>query len=269
MNISFKKFLCLFLAICILTCLAACGKNEQPSAVAPSDQPVQEPAATPEAEPTPAESDAPVQSAEPAAQTEVAVSNVDEFLAAIAPDTAIVLADGVYDLSTAAGYGENSGSDYYQWEDCFDGVQLKIRNVANFSICGGGTDKVTISAIPRYADVLAFEGCSGLALSGFTAGHTEEPGSCIGGVLRFDQCSGIDISSCSLYGCGVIGIGAANCENLLVDSTEIYDCSTGDLDLTDCKTVTITNSNFHDNGPARFITNCQDATIDGQPLETY
>lgn len=268
MNISFKKIFCLFLAICMLSCLAACGKNEQPPAAEPSVQPVQEPAAAPEAEPTPAEADAPAQSTEPAAQTEVTVSTVDEFLAAIAPNTAIVLTDGVYDLSTAAGYGEAS-SDYYQWEECFDGVQLKIRNVANFSIRGGGTDKVTFSAIPRYANVLNFEGCSGLALSGFTAGHTEEPGSCIGGVLRFEQCSDIDISACSLYGCGVIGISAENCENMLVDSTEIYDCSTGDLDLRDCKTVTITNANFHDNGPARFITNCQDATIDSQPLETY
>ena len=42
----------------------------------------------------------------------VHVTTVDEFLAAIAPDTTIYLEPGVYDLSTAEGYGV-SGTERY------------------------------------------------------------------------------------------------------------------------------------------------------------
>ena len=40
----------------------------------------------------------------------VQVSTVDEFLAAIAPDTEIVLAPGEYNLTQAAGYGRIGGT---------------------------------------------------------------------------------------------------------------------------------------------------------------
>ena len=41
----------------------------------------------------------------------VRVSTVDELLAAIAPDTTILLAPGEYDLSTASDYAKDSGKE--------------------------------------------------------------------------------------------------------------------------------------------------------------
>ena len=63
-----------------------------------------------------------------------------------------------------------------------------IEAVNNLTIQGEGLDKVTISAVPRYATVLNFNGCNNVTLKGFTAGHTEAPAFCAGNVLGFDNC---------------------------------------------------------------------------------
>lgn len=96
-------------------------------------------------------------------QTQVHVATVDEFLKALAPDTEIILDAEFYDLSTATGYGTQSGT-YYRWEEVFDGVQLTIQNVSNLTIRAEG-DNVkahTVSARPRYAHVIKFENCSNI-----------------------------------------------------------------------------------------------------------
>lgn len=197
------------------------------------------------------------------------VSNVDEFLAAIGPNSSIYLEDGTYDLSTASSYG-GYGSSYYVWKNTgVDGPQLVICNLRGLSITGGGADKVTISAEPRYAEVLAFDNCRDIELSGFTAGHTQEPGSCRGGVLYFNESSNVKVSGCSLYGCGVWGVTAIDSSGIAVKDTEIYDCSSGDINLSGCRSVSFENCDIHDNGLSRIVSNCQQVTMDGEPLVPY
>ena len=130
-----------------------------------------------------------------------AVSTVDELIAAIAPDTTVTLAAGTYDLSTAATYGGDTGSPYTRWEPVYDGdrnesFELVITGADQLRLQGAGMDSVTVAAIPRYANVLHFVGCSGLGISRLTAGHTEEPGYCAGGVLWLENCTDADISFC-------------------------------------------------------------------------
>lgn len=197
------------------------------------------------------------------------VSTVDEFLAAIAPNTSIYLEDGVYDLSTASNYG-GYGNEYYMWKDTMvDGPQLVICNLRGLSITGGGLDKVSIIAQPRYAEVLAFDNCQDIKLSGFTAGHAQEPGTCVGGVLYFNETDNVEVAECSLYGCGVWGVTAISCKDLAVSYTEIYDCSNGDINLRDCNNVSFEKCDIHHNGLTRIVDNCQDALIDGEPLRSY
>ena len=178
---------------------------------------------------------------------EVRVSTVDEFLAAIAPNTTICMEAGTYDLTAATGYGKTDG-DYYYWEECFDGHGLIINAVEGLSIIGAGADSTEISAIPRYANVLSFYNCSGLSLSGFTAGHTQEPGECAGGVIDLWYCIGVKIDSCGLYGCGVTGISAIESSDISVVSTEIYDCSYTPVQLSAVRNAVFENCSIRDCG---------------------
>ena len=192
----------------------------------------------------------------------VHVTTVDEFLAAIAPDTTIYLEPGVYDLSTAAGCGVTE-TDRYRWDLRFDGPSLVITGVDGLTIEGAGAESVTIAAVPRYADVLGFERCAGLTLRGFTAGHTEEKGYCTGGVLYFDLCDDAVIDGCALFGCGIMGITASNCDDMNVSNTEIYDCEYGAVTHHDSNGV-FDHCDLHDNGGPNFELYGSTAIVDGK-----
>ena len=192
----------------------------------------------------------------------VHVTTVDEFLAAIAPDTTIYLEAGTYDLSTAAGCGVTE-TDRYRWDLRFDGPSLVITGVDGLTIEGAGAESVTIAAVPRYADVLGFERCAGLTLRGFTAGHTEEKGACTGGVLYFDLCDDAVIDGCALFGCGIMGITAGSCADMNVSNTEIYDCEYGAVTLNDSNAV-FDNCDIHDNGGPDFQLYGSTAIVDGK-----
>lgn len=200
---------------------------------------------------------------------EIHVSSVDEFLAAIGPDTEIILDAAVYDLSTATGYGV-SESDYYCWEDIFDGPGLVIRNVSNLTIRSndGRHTEHTIEAVPRYADVLQFRACSDITVSGFTAGHTQEQGSCTGGVLEFCDSDRITVDNCGLFGCGILGVQADNCSNVVVQNSTIYECSQGGIEMHNVDGIVIEGTSFRDIGGRYVIrlNNCKNAMVDGMEV---
>ncbi len=176
------------------------------------------------------------------ARAEITVSTVDELLAAIAPNTSILLQPGVYDLAAASDYGRSYNYGYYSWNDAYDGYELVVRGADNLTISGAGGETV-LNAEPRYAEVLRFEDCRNLTLSALTLGHTQEPGFCAGGVVEFDACAEVSVQDCRLYGCGVLGVTAQNCDGVRVESSAIYECSNGavwvsgsrDFRMTDCE----------------------------------
>lgn len=198
-------------------------------------------------------------------QKEVRVHTVDEFLEAIGPDTAIILEEEMYDLSQAEDYGEQSG-DYYYWSEEFDGYELIIYNVENFTIrsADGDPKRHTISALPRYADVLSFDGCQYVTLSGFTAGHTKEPGECMGGVLNFTYSTDLTVDNCGLFGCGILGVQTKNCQDVAVKNCDIYECSLGGIDLWYSKNVAIDGCTFRDLGGEEIkCMDCENVTVNG------
>ena len=66
--------------------------------------------------PTVAETVKDTAAAEPAeTQPVTVVQTEDELLAAIAPGATIELAEGDFDLTTAADYGKETDSPYYSW----------------------------------------------------------------------------------------------------------------------------------------------------------
>ena len=176
---------------------------------------------------------------------EVHVKTVDEFLSAIAPDTCIVLEEGVYDLSSASDYG-GKDTKYYRWDQCYDGYSLWIKGVKNLWILGAGREETLVSAAPRYAAVFFFVDCENLGLASFTAGHSEEPGYCAGDVLDLDGCRNIEITDCGLFGCGVIGINAWNCDDFQIRESEIYECSYSGASFTNCQNVRLEGCGIRD-----------------------
>ena len=157
-------------------------------------------------------------------RTEVHAATVDELLAAIAPHTTVYLDGEEFDLSTASNYGGEGGT-YYDWVDTYDGPQLLLHDLDDFSLVGDGIGVTLVSAVPRYADVLHCENCRDISFADMTLGHRIEPGSCAGDVLEFASCTGVTIERCGLFGCGVVGINASTCADLTVSETNIYDCS--------------------------------------------
>ncbi|MBR0353087.1 MAG: right-handed parallel beta-helix repeat-containing protein [Oscillospiraceae bacterium] len=178
----------------------------------------------------------------------IKVSTVDEFLAAIGPDTIIELAEGTYDLSTAKDYAASAGK-YYSWNDIYDeGGELEIHNAHNLTIRGEGAGKTVIAAVPRYANVIRFANCTDLRVSDLTAGHTQAPGYCSGGVLLFDYCNTAAVDKCSLYGCGTVGVTASNSTDVKVSSTEIYECSNGAIESYSSRNVRVEDCDVYSCG---------------------
>ena len=179
----------------------------------------------------------------------VRVSTVDEFLNAIAPDTVIELAPGTYDLSTAASYRGSSTNPFYIWNEVYDeGAELEICGVQNLVIRGADKDGTVIAAVPRYANVIKFSNCQDVTVEALTAGHTTEPGWCMGGVLRFESCERAAVNACGLYGCGILGVWARECNDLMVKDCDIYECSYGAVDVDRCRSVRVEGCDIHDHG---------------------
>ena len=180
--------------------------------------------------------------------TEVTVTNVDELLNAVAPNTCITLKAGTYNLSTASTYGGLNGGACWRWQEAYDGYELTIESIDNLTIRGEGKDLVTILAEPRYATVLNFNRCTNVTLKGFTAGHTEAPAFCAGNVLGFNNCQETAIENCGMFGCGVIGIYAQNCTDMTVKNSDIYDCSYGAVYLYGSRNVMVDGCSIRDHG---------------------
>ena len=198
----------------------------------------------------------------------VTVTTVDEFLAAIGPDRTILLDGELFDLSTASNYGGVGGA-YYYWLENHDGPELMISGVSGLTIRSVSEDPAatTLAAVPRYANVLRFRDCEHINLVGFTAGHTQEPGSCSGGVLYFTNCHGVGLEACRLYGCGILGLSTDGCTDLTLRDCEIYDCSQGGVHLARTDGVRFLNCDIHDvPSPALNFFNCGDLSWNGAPL---
>ena len=199
---------------------------------------------------------------------QVVVSNVNELMAAIVPDTEIILKDGTYDLSTAKDYG-TGWSNYHYWSEEFDGPAFVITGVDNLVIRSesGDPEKCILTAVPRYADVLKFKSCNNITVSGITAGHTVEPGYCTGGVLYYEDCDNVLVNNCGLYGCGILGVRAELCSAVAVTGCEIYECSDGGISMGNTSGIRIENCRFRDlGGDALYFYECRDVTVDGEPV---
>lgn len=279
-----KMILKILTVILICAMLVGCGSNSAPQeiAVVPTDNP--EPTASLDStfiEATDEETEAPTEEPIPfvveikpvitETQNQVTVTTVDEFLAAIAPNTEIIVDATLFDLSTSKGYGE-AKTDYYYWAEVYDGPELYITAVSNLTIRGASEDHTVnvISSVPRYSNVLNFFNCSNIMVKGLTAGHTEEPGYCQGGVLFFLNCQDILVEDCGLFGCGTLGVKADSSKNIQIINNDIYDCSVGGVELTNCDDVNVDGNTFRDLGGSEFrVYGCGTVTCNGERVHDF
>ena len=230
----FFGFIFLALIILLLPVLAGCGGDPE-TPVQPDSPSTTVPDLVPEDSGDEVQHD-PV----PPEGEMVTVDSIEALLEAIAPHTGILLKPGYYNMSEYIEYvwareGErwNEKHPYVQLRNCYDGVEVVIRRVDGLSICGDNKNLTEIVVDPRYAQVLNFEECHDLTLSGLTMGHTET-GACSGNVLDFRSCRNIRLSDMDIYGCGVYGIGCYDgTGELYVYSSTIRDCAYGALKILD------------------------------------
>ena len=180
----------------------------------------------------------------------VTVRNVEELLQAIGPDRIIQLKPGTYNLSEGAVNAVETQNRYISWEDEFDGPCPVIKSVSNLAFRGG--NGVAIVTEPAYGWVFSFETCTGISISDITMGHTV-PGYCLGGVLRFKNCTDVEIRTCDLYGSGTIGIDLERTGNFTADSCIIRECTYGLLRIEDSTNVQFSFTQFKDTGEYDLI----------------
>lgn len=192
------------------------------------------------------------------------VGTADEFVNAIGSNRVICLTADI-DLSSASGYGAE-WNETHCWEGVNAGYQLVITGVKDMTVTAKQPGIRLVTA-PREANVLTFNACRDLDISGLTIGHTEMPEAyaCTGAVLVLNACKDTEIEDCALFGCGTIGVEASSCEELDIEDCEIYDCTAGGVHLYDVREAEIENCYIHDcASPVLFIgDSCREIEIDG------
>ena len=268
----------LLAAMLMCATFASCAANTEPEVIASTQTLPPETTLASISTTAPEETEPPTEAFVPEvrpviteAQNQVTVTTVDEFLAAIAPNTEIIVDAALLDLSMATGYGETK-SDYYYWAEAYDGPELYITEVSNLTIRGAGEDPTAnvISSVPRYSNVLNFFNCANIMVKGLTVGHTEEPGYCAGGVLFFQNCQDILVESCGLFGCGTLGVKADSSKDIQIINNDIYDCSVGGVELTNCDDVNADGNTFRDLGGSEFrVYGCGTVTCNGERVHDF
>ena len=153
----------------------------------------------------------------------VTVSDVHELASAIMPGTEITLEGGTYDFSMLASDEETNWFFHDDYIDNFNWTILADR----ISLKPADGEKVRVVIGNPYAPVLDFTNSSNIWITDLTCGHNEDVGPCGAPVIRFNDGNHLNVSGCSLYGCGSYGIMADGGRTIDFKNTEIYGCSQG------------------------------------------
>lgn len=100
--------------------------------------------------------------------------------------------------------------------------------------------------------VFEFDSCENIAISNLVLGH-EDVAECGVGVIRFDKCKGITISSCDVYGCGYYGIEIWYTDNVVCSNSNIHDCWTEMVDIAHSNNITFKNTTIKDSACGTLI----------------
>ncbi|NVB39590.1 hypothetical protein G6O69_17240 [Pseudenhygromyxa sp. WMMC2535] len=147
----------------------------------------------------------------------VEVFETRELLAAIAPNTMILLHPGRYEITESEGPGHGLDSAYYDGES--------IHDVHDLALIGVGPGSTALIQADSYASVLSFTNVENLALFNLTIGHRPEYGWCMGDVVRIIDGRNVLIAGTTLFGSGTEGLSLVSVDGLRLHDSVITDCS--------------------------------------------
>jgi hypothetical protein len=185
----------------------------------------------------------------------ISVRNATEFLAALGSDRVITLEAGTYDLSDKTDVKQPS----LTWKNNNDGFYPVVKSVSNLTIRSSGGARVVIA--PAYGWVLEFQTSRNLRFQGVEFAH-RKPGYCLGGVLRFELCEGVEIFDCSLDGSGTYGLELSGSRNLSMDRSRIRNCTYGIMQLFDTSDAIFKDCEFSSNKEFDLISLSNSANVD-------
>jgi hypothetical protein len=171
------------------------------------------------------------------------VATVDQFVDAIGPNRVIRLAPGDYNLSKV----REGSHEFMSIVPEFDGPQLVFHSLKNTELYCDGPEPAHLYVEPRYVFPLYLSRCESVRLRNLRFGHSPEPGSCVGGVVRIERSKTIDLNECDLYGCGTVGLVLEHAESVVVANSLIRDCNEGFASIEDCRDVVLHHCTFRSN----------------------
>ncbi len=190
----------------------------------------------------------------------ITVRNSAEFLQAIGSNRVITLEPGVYDLSDRSDVRHAN----LTWKDNYDGFYPVVKSVSDLTIMSKGGAKVLIA--PAYGWVMEFQTSRNVRFHGVEFAH-RKPGYCLGGVIRFELCEGIEIFDCSLDGSGTYGLELKGSRNLSVDRSRIRNCTYGIMQLFDSQDAIFKDCEFSSNSQFDLIELVNSSNIDFSACE--
>lgn len=182
----------------------------------------------------------------------IQIGTGQQFAEEIAPNRIISFIKGEYCTTDI----EFSGP-FVSKEDVFDGNELVINDVDHLYIQGNGT---SLTARPRYAQVLMLKNCRDVIIDGFEMGHTPDRGSCSGDVIQLQNCQNVHLHNLSLYGCGTYGIGLKNCSDIFVEDVKIFRCTYGALRIIDSECI-ISDLEIYECSNVFDLIDCQNSIL--------
>lgn len=99
--------------------------------------------------------------------------------------------------------------------------------------------------------VLDFSSCENISISNLILGH--EDAGCYAAVLVFNECKGVNITSCDIYGCGYQGIVIRKSNNIVCSNSNIHDCHTDLIDVSDSQNIKFKNTIIKDSNCGTLI----------------
>ena len=161
------------------------------------------------------------------------VATVDQLMDALGPKRMLRLAPGDYNLSKV----RQTSHEFMSVVPEFDGPQLIFHNLKDTVLCAKGPEPAHLYVEPRYTFPIYLSGCENVRITNLRIGHSPEQGECVGGVVKIERSTTVDLNECDIYGCGTVGIVVQHAENIVLSDCLISDCNQGFATIEDSRNV--------------------------------